>query len=1015
MEETAYTKVPVDFTNTYLSHYNLHETSLPEPVDRLINHLAQPGNSGTNSLFYNDNRFPPSILRTKPRLSETPRHQQDNTVINSLKEENNSLNTKNTNLKIENQSLRDENTELNRKIEQLNANAELRLQRAEEEIRMDYNVEHYKNKELEMKIKDLTKSLDNSNHRLQKELEKSKQMELKLEELSSQHSKTMKANSLLVKRSKELDNLLESTHQNLFENKKEYALLNKWKLENEYMLDDYKNALGEAGLAHMYGSGGYSGGRTPLKDFLKLLKGENHELKAENKLVNRELKELKYELVTNSKSYISDMEKKETKLTTLEDQLRCIERLLEEKKLESSNLKEEKRQLCADKLRLENDKKRLIDETELKQFELLNRTNLQIKEIRENYESDKYDLRIAYDKLQEKNIELQAEIGQLIRDRRAATNSYYQRDPRINNIQSRQERSGFDQLNKKLLAVAYVTGLISGLIISYLVYPSRLSQLCFSNGINGIAPFLNCSSNLKLALTSGKANAHEMENEQKYEIEEDTIVQVMHTLPESSVYCTGSNFNNRYCRIRNLCYHPKQKDWFIVRTNRSIFENLPADSDRYKKPLLELSSIDDHPYFEWDYTEVSPFDENLRNVTVRYTSSTHFMFKRLHPLNIMHNLHDDVITRLDHNTDLPFNLNDHRIQFLDPYEGTESTRPFQYLSRHPLRFTSFLHQDDNILTCFRDAIVGNSQTTKWYQYGFIDEPQGPVKNLPNGLHVREVAEWIIKRNGLELGWDEKYPINPPILADKLTDLSVLDFSETDLIVILSRKSNRIIINEIELAEKLTDVFGYKTVFVRNEDYSFEEQIKILRKARIVIGMHGSILVMAMFCRRGTVLVEMFPYAVPSEDYTPYKTMAALPGMDLVYRAWEDTVVTVSEITKLVEEALLESRKRVLFNLYNKNYWAATIRPSKVREIECVEHAEKEAGTLWAKWKDPWGGVLVEKWSVLIGNDGKEYTTVSNTSSISIPGFTPGQTVRFYVRAISNKSFSPWSDGANCRV
>lgn len=51
------------------------------------------------------------------------------------------------------------------------------------------------------------------------------------------------------------------------------------------------------------------------------------------------------------------------------------------------------------------------------------------------------------------------------------------------NIQSRQERSGFDQLNKKLLAVAYVTGLISGLIISYLVYPSRLSQLCFSNGI----------------------------------------------------------------------------------------------------------------------------------------------------------------------------------------------------------------------------------------------------------------------------------------------------------------------------------------------------------------------------------------------------------------------------------------------------------------------------------------------------------------------------------------------------
>ncbi|KAJ3276861.1 Protein O-linked-mannose beta-1,4-N-acetylglucosaminyltransferase 2 [Terramyces sp. JEL0728] len=543
---------------------------------------------------------------------------------------------------------------------------------------------------------------------------------------------------------------------------------------------------------------------------------------------------------------------------------------------------------------------------------------------------------------------------------------------------------------------------------------------------NGVAPLLNCSSEMKLSAIAGKDNAHEMENRLQYKLEDDTTIKKIDTLPSSSVFCTGANFNTRYCRIRNLCYHPKQKDWFILKTNLSIFENVPVGEERYQKPLLELSSIDDHPYFEWDYTEASPFHENLRNNTVRYVTSTHFMFKRLHPLNIMHNLHDDVLNlyfhikknmpRLDPNPDLPFNLNDHRILFLDPYEGTDSTRPFQYLSRHPLRFTSYLHQDENILTCFRDAIVGNSHTTKWYQYGFIDEPQGPLKNLPNGLHVREVSEWIIKRNGLELGWDEVYPIQPPKITDaSKLDSSHLDFSSTDIIVILSRRGNRLMLNENELANELTNQFGYKTVFVRNEDHTFEEQIKILRNARIVIGMHGSILVMAMFCRRGTVLIELFPYAVPSEDYTPYKTMANLPGMDLVYRAWEDTLVKVSEIAILIDDAMEESRTNILSKLYTTNYLASDITPGKVREIECVDHPQRPSGSLWAKWKELWGGNEVDYWSILISNDGKEYITNTNSPSISIPGFKQFDEITFYVRAVSHEKYGVWSDIARCKV
>jgi protein O-mannose beta-1,4-N-acetylglucosaminyltransferase len=121
---------------------------------------------------------------------------------------------------------------------------------------------------------------------------------------------------------------------------------------------------------------------------------------------------------------------------------------------------------------------------------------------------------------------------------------------------------------------------------------------------------------------------------------------------------------------------------------------------------------------------MSPFNSDLRNITIRYEKLTHFLFKRLHPHNIMHNLHDDVLNLyflikkyIGKATepgimDLPFSLYAHRLLILDGYEGTESTRPIQYLSNHPIRFFSFLKRDVDI-TCFRDAILGNTNQTRW--------------------------------------------------------------------------------------------------------------------------------------------------------------------------------------------------------------------------------------------------------------------------------------------------------------
>ena len=35
------------------------------------------------------------------------------------------------------------------------------------------------------------------------------------------------------------------------------------------------------------------------------------------------------------------------------------------------------------------------------------------------------------------------------------------------------------------------------------------------------------------------------------------------------------------------------------------------------------------------------------------------------------------------------------------------------------------------------------------------------------------------------------------------------------------------------------------------------------------------------------MLELYPYAVPSRNYTPYRTLAHIPGMGLRYYAWEN--------------------------------------------------------------------------------------------------------------------------------
>ncbi|KAJ1545302.1 Protein O-linked-mannose beta-1,4-N-acetylglucosaminyltransferase 2 [Cladochytrium tenue] len=510
-------------------------------------------------------------------------------------------------------------------------------------------------------------------------------------------------------------------------------------------------------------------------------------------------------------------------------------------------------------------------------------------------------------------------------------------------------------------------------------------------------------------------------------------------LPPSSVWCYGSNMHNR----------PK---------------------------LLESASVANHPYTVFSYDEVPITSSVAKNVALRYETEQHILYKRFHPNNIMHNLHDDVIVLFHHIKEfigsgdeslrMPFTL-DHRIQFIDEYDFSPTIRPFQFLTHKSLRKRDYLMSDPDIITGFRDVTIGSSKISLWYQYGF-NVPQGPIKDKQvNGLHIREVAEWFCRRLQIPLGEDEDNirdlePL-PAALRDAGPDKEAwyppldrsIDFVGTDLIILLSRRKNRLVLNEDELLARLGREFGLEVAIVRNEDHSFEEQIRLMRRARVVLAMHGSILIMTMFCRRGTVVVEMYPFAVPADNYTPYKTMAHLPGMDLVYRAWtnthpeynfphddndelaggiahlpaeeqdairntltvpqhlcctnpywlyriyQDTHVDADEVTALVRGGLAESR-RLLYDLryhHEPEEAAAVLAPLVwVEDFACLGGESRKPGTLWLEWKAPWTEVPVDLWVVRIENDGSMYS--SEVPTVSIGGFEPGSEVYFSVKGIS---------------
>lgn len=207
--------------------------------------------------------------------------------------------------------------------------------------------------------------------------------------------------------------------------------------------------------------------------------------------------------------------------------------------------------------------------------------------------------------------------------------------------------------------------------------------------------------------------------------------------------------------------------------------------------------------------------------------------------------------------------------------------------------------------CFRDVVVGNSHQMFLYQYGY-DRMQGPVENTKaTGWKLREIAMTIMKELGLPR-W------NVTLQREILESINLIQRGESDnqqnesgknekngneikngQISIISRKSDRLILNEEELKLRLEGEFGILVKFIRMEEMSLNQIVGEMSKSIMAIGMHGALLAMSMFLPPGGVLIEGYPWGVPAKNYTPYRSMTTLNGTFLIYQSWENHNKTAS--------------------------------------------------------------------------------------------------------------------------
>ncbi|XP_055357659.1 protein O-linked-mannose beta-1,4-N-acetylglucosaminyltransferase 2-like [Paramacrobiotus metropolitanus] len=515
-------------------------------------------------------------------------------------------------------------------------------------------------------------------------------------------------------------------------------------------------------------------------------------------------------------------------------------------------------------------------------------------------------------------------------------------------------------------------------------------------------------------------------------------------VPVSSVWCSGKDVLTRRCYFKNLCYHHKEDVFVFVHGAQSVRQGLPRNR---QEALADLTGgVEQHGnaklYF--NYVDIPEKAVRKGNLSSTILPDKVVLFKRFKPDNLMHVVHDDLLPLFFTLNDLEHaGARDYRVFFVDDYGQSEHLDLYRLFrsrtfpnSHHPLLKSTVkaegLQDSEADLICFGTAAVGAPANTRWYQYGF-DRPQGPVSNIPlSGQNIRSFVEFV--RSGLEI---QKYDIDMPRFAVRVRQ-------KYPYAVFFSRKTNRRIINEADLIHAISAEFKLRVVSINFETHSLAEIVHLLENATMLVSVHGAQLVLSMFLPENAVVVELFPYAVPADSYTPYKTLAGISGVNLIYRAWEnkdsantvvhpnykpeyggiihlsveeqisinetvpvgphrccmdpvflyriyqDTIVDVASFTTVAAGALME-RERRINSTVNATENAEDLVPSAVRNINCS--FLNQSGVFHIDWDVPWN-------LKYLGNKSVQYSV--KIQKMGEPTYTPYYTPEIHIEIPANE-------------
>jgi len=147
--------------------------------------------------------------------------------------------------------------------------------------------------------------------------------------------------------------------------------------------------------------------------------------------------------------------------------------------------------------------------------------------------------------------------------------------------------------------------------------------------------------------------------------------------------------------------------------------------------------------------------------------------------------------------------------------------------------------------------------------------------------------------------------------------------EKATITLLKRTSSRLILNREELSERLKQIPSVLFQEVLLEELSLKEQLELLGKTSILIGMHGSGLSNTLFLPAGTSLIELFPYQFKRNSYQLLAEAA-----NVFYSSWQNLDKTKTkfhpEILDTFKELTHEEKEKIIENPIFTTSWAANL-------------------------------------------------------------------------------------------